>query len=205
MRAEGLHGRLADSCEIDHWVRVAALADALATRLGWDERRRSVARRGAVLHDIGKLTVSSVLLRKPGRLTEEEMTQIRRHPAAGAFLVHRLRAIRAALPCILFHHERWDGDGYPSGRAGNDIPLEARLLAVVDAFDAMVSDRPYRRALSIGEALDELERGAGTQFDPELAEEFVGWHRWMLRMGERESSRPAVTGSPRPRASTAPA
>ncbi len=211
MRAEALNTQLADSSEIDHWVRVAALADAVTSRLRWDEARREVTRLGAVLHDVGKLTVSRMLLNKPGPLTDDERITIQRHPAAGALLICPRRSMRKALPCIFFHHERWDGEGYPTRRAGAEIPIEARLLAIADAFDAMVSDRPYRGALSIGDALDEVERGAGTQFDPELAEEFVGWQMDAADLRARKLAvaevdarelYAAATGSPTPRALT---
>src|SRR5262249_37326556 len=100
---------------------------------------------------------------------EHELAEIREHPKAGARLILRVAALRDAIPYVLYHHERWDGAGYPMGKAGEEIPLEARVLAVADAFDAMTSDRPYRRALSQAEALAEVERCAGTQFDPKIA------------------------------------
>jgi HD-GYP domain-containing protein (c-di-GMP phosphodiesterase class II) len=125
------------------------------------------------LHDIGKLAVSDEVLRKAGRLDDHELAQIREHPKTGARLILRIAALRDAIPYVLYHHERWDGAGYPSGKAGEEIPLEARVLAVADAFDAMTSDRPYRRALTHEEALAEVERCAGTQFDPQIASVFL--------------------------------
>ena len=113
------------------------------------------------------------MLSKEGRLNEDEYAQIREHPKLGAKLLLRVTALRQALPYVLYHHERWDGNGYPTGKAGEEIPLEARVLAIADAFDAMTSDRPYRRALTRGEALAEVERCAGTQFDPQIAEIFL--------------------------------
>jgi HD-GYP domain-containing protein (c-di-GMP phosphodiesterase class II) len=156
-----------------HGARVSALAEAVALRLGWDEGRLEALRLGGRLHDVGKLAISLRLLRKPGPLDEVEMRLVRTHPLVGARLVGAAGAARAALPYVLYHHERWDGDGYPSGRAGDDIPLEARVLAVADAYDAMTSSRPYRRAVSPDRALEELDRCAGTQFDPEIARVFV--------------------------------
>jgi HD-GYP domain-containing protein (c-di-GMP phosphodiesterase class II) len=123
------------------------------------------------------------VLGKPGPLTLEEVAEVRRHPRAGAELVVPLRGAWHALPYVLFHHECWDGSGYPAGLSGRSIPLEARILAVADAFDAMISPRPYRRPLAHERALAEVQRCAGTQFDPVVAELFVeawadGWDTW---------------------------
>jgi HD-GYP domain-containing protein (c-di-GMP phosphodiesterase class II) len=156
-----------------HGARVAVLAEPIAHRLGWDDTRIALLRFGSLHHDIGKVVVRSDLLRKSGPLTLDELAEIRKHPSAGAELVRPLRGAREALPYVLFHHERWDGKGYPSRVHGYAIPVEARLLAVADAFDAMTSPRPYRRALTAERALLELCSCAGTQFDPELTELFV--------------------------------
>jgi HD-GYP domain-containing protein (c-di-GMP phosphodiesterase class II) len=156
-----------------HGARVAALAEPVARRLGWDEERLASLRFGAPLHDIGKVTVRGAVLRKSGPLTIADLTEIRSHPTAGAALVAPLRSARHALPYVLFHHERWDGSGYPSGLRGRSIPTEARLLGVADAFDAMTSPRPYRHALSTDRALAEIAICAGTQFDPIVAEVFL--------------------------------
>jgi HD-GYP domain-containing protein (c-di-GMP phosphodiesterase class II) len=156
-----------------HGARVAALAEPIAARLGWEPERIASLRFGAPLHDIGKVVVRRDLLRKPGPLSLEELAEIRTHPRAGAELVLPIRVARPALPYVLFHHERWDGKGYPSGMRGRSIPLEARLLAVADAFDAMTSQRPYRPALTTDHALAELCSCAGSQFDPEIAALFL--------------------------------
>jgi putative nucleotidyltransferase with HDIG domain len=156
-----------------HSSRVTALAEVVARRLGWSEEKLASLRVGGPLHDIGKLGVSDEVLRKEGRLDDGELAQIREHPKIGARMLLRMAALREAIPYVLYHHERWDGHGYPSGKAGEEIPIEARVLAVADAFDAMTSDRPYRRALSRTEALAEVERCAGTQFDPEIARLFL--------------------------------
>ncbi len=108
-----------------------------------------------------------------GGLDARELAQIREHPKIGAKLLLRITVLREAIPYVLYHHERWDGTGYPSGKSGEEIPVEARVLAIADAFDAMTSDRPYRRALTREEALAEVERCAGTQFDPEIARVFL--------------------------------
>jgi HD-GYP domain-containing protein (c-di-GMP phosphodiesterase class II) len=156
-----------------HGARVAALAEPIAARLGWEPERIASLRFGAPLHDIGKVVVRRDLLRKLGPLSLDELAEIRTHPRAGAELVLPIRAARPALPYVLFHHERWDGKGYPSGIRGRSIPLEARLLAVADAFDAMTSRRPYRPALTTDHALAELGACAGSQFDPEIAALFL--------------------------------
>ncbi len=116
---------------------------------------------------------SSRVLSKPGSLDESELAEIRAHPVEGAWLIAGVRSFAPALPYVLFHHERWDGGGYPTRRAGREIPIEGRILAVADAFDAMTSSRPYRDAPSSVETALEVERCAGTQFDREVAELFV--------------------------------
>jgi HD-GYP domain-containing protein (c-di-GMP phosphodiesterase class II) len=156
-----------------HSVRVTLLAVAVARMLGWEQERLGRLELGGTLHDVGKLGVSRDILRKPAPLTPDELGEIRLHPEVGVRLLAGLDEAATALACVLFHHERWDGRGYPSGRAGEAIPEEARLLAVADAFDAMTSRRPYRSSVSSDEALRELERCAGTQFDPDMVAAFV--------------------------------
>jgi HD-GYP domain-containing protein (c-di-GMP phosphodiesterase class II) len=129
---------------------------------------------GGLLHDVGKLNLDEALLLKPGPLDAREYDEIRRHPLAGARLIRSFEALRPALPYILFHHERWDGSGYPTGRFYKQIPLGARIVSVVDAFDAMTSTRPYRAPLPLQSALAELNGGAGTQFDPSVVRAFFG-------------------------------
>lgn len=166
-----------------HAARVMTLAEVVAARLGWDEDQVEVLRIGAALHDIGKLAVPEHILRKPGPLEEAELAEVRLHPEEGARMISLIGTMRSAVPCVLHHHERWDGDGYPAGYAGEEIPPEARVLAVVDAFDAMTSDRPYRRARSAEAAVAELERCAGTQFDPDVVAVFVqAWREGTLEL-----------------------
>lgn len=161
-----------------HSARVTAFAEALACGLGWSGRRLEILRLGGSLHDVGKISVPAEVLRKPGPLDEGELAQIRRHPVTGARLIQDFADFQPALAYVLHHHERWDGQGYPHRLRGGRIPLEARILSIADAFDAMTSTRAYREALPVDDALEELERCAGTQFDPALAETFVeGWRR----------------------------
>jgi HD-GYP domain-containing protein (c-di-GMP phosphodiesterase class II) len=166
-------GELRDPATRGHGARVTALALAIAVRLEWEGDRLEALRLGAELHDVGKLAISTRVLGKPGPLDEIELRLVRTHPLVGARLVRSARLGLVALPYVLYHHERWDGAGYPTGRAGDQIPLEARVLAVADAYDAMTSTRPYRRALSPERALEEIESCAGTQFDPAIAALFV--------------------------------
>jgi HD-GYP domain-containing protein (c-di-GMP phosphodiesterase class II) len=126
------------------------------------------------LHDIGKIGIADMILHKPNSLTMGEYTEMQQHPVVGAQMLKGVAALRPVLPCILFHQERYDGKGYPFGFAGEEIPIEGRLLAVADTFDAMTSDRPYRKALSEEEALDEIVRNRGTQFDPEMVDALLG-------------------------------
>jgi HD-GYP domain-containing protein (c-di-GMP phosphodiesterase class II) len=156
-----------------HCARVTDLAWRLAAWMGWDGARLQRLSVGARLHDIGKVMISESILRKRGPLNPQELDEIRMHPAAGARLIAPVGPAQDALPYVLYHHERWDGSGYPTRRPGPEIPEGARLLAVVDAFDAMTSTRPYRRALPTFHALAEIERCAGSQFDPEIAHAFL--------------------------------
>ena len=179
--------------ERGHGERVTALAERIALRLGWSAERLATLRVGARLHDVGKLAVSERVLRKTTALRDGEYAHIREHPAAGARIIEPFECFDGAVPYVLYHHERWDGGGYPTGRGGAEIPIEARVLAVADAFDAMTSFRPYRRPLSIADALAEIDRCAGTQFDPEVVRVFL------------ELWEAASTELPTPRASTASA
>jgi HD-GYP domain-containing protein (c-di-GMP phosphodiesterase class II) len=156
-----------------HAARVGAHAEAIARRLGWEKEALADLRLGAALHDVGKVNVRAGVLTKPGRLNATELAEVRAHPVEGAWLIAGIPSFAAALPYVLFHHERWDGAGYPTRRAGCEIPLEGRLLAVADAFDAMTSARPYCDARAFDGAVDEVERCSGSQFDPAVAAAFI--------------------------------
>jgi HD-GYP domain-containing protein (c-di-GMP phosphodiesterase class II) len=128
---------------------------------------------GAALHDVGKVHLPPLLLSKKEALTDEDWKTIRTHPELGEEMLKEIDFLAPSLPVVRHHHERWDGTGYPDRLVGEAIPLEARIVAVADAFDAMVSDRPYRRAMPVKAACDEIARSAGTQFDPRCAATFV--------------------------------
>ena len=145
----------------------------MARRLGWTDTALEDLRLGAALHDVGKVNVRSDVLSKPGRLDDDELAEVRAHPVEGAWLIAGIPSLSPALPYVLFHHERWDGGGYPTRRAGLEIPIEGRLLAVADSFDAMTSSRPYCDARAFDGAIAEVERCSGSQFDPTIADAFV--------------------------------
>ena len=156
-----------------HCERMASLAMALGRFAGLGPDLLEAVGYGAVLHDIGKIGVPEHVLLKPGPLDEDDWAHMRRHPGIGAVIVEPLQLGRLVAPIVRAHHERWDGSGYPDRLRGEQIPLGARIVAVVDAYDAITEDRPYRRARSPDEAREEINRGAGAQFDPELARAFV--------------------------------
>jgi HD-GYP domain-containing protein (c-di-GMP phosphodiesterase class II)/GGDEF domain-containing protein len=156
-----------------HSDEVCSYVEAVLEQLDVDRRRREEMVFASLLHDIGKIGISERILLKPGRLTDEERSVIELHPQIGYRLIEKVPALRPMSPGILHHHERWDGHGYPSGLKGEEIPLEARVICVADCFSAMTSDRPYRKGMSVEEACAELERNAGTQFDPKVVRLFV--------------------------------
>ena len=162
-----------DASVRNHSEEVLSYVSAVAERLELTSTEREELLFGSLLHDVGKIGISEQILLKPGRLTPEEFAVIRLHPRIGLRLVEQMPALRNVGPAVLHHHERFDGTGYPSGLTGEEIPLSARVIAVADAFSAMIEPRPYREAVSSKEACEELERCAGTQFDPRMVELFV--------------------------------
>ncbi|MCK9522924.1 MAG: GAF domain-containing protein [Proteobacteria bacterium] len=155
-----------------HSDRVADLAEKLARRLGLSERNIDKIISAAILHDIGKIGIRDELLLAPRPLTPEERVAIQQHATLGFNILSPLKFLGEVRPIVHYHHERWDGKGYPEGRAGKQIPFAARIIAVADAYDAMTSTRPYREPLSQDEAIAEIRAGAGTQFDPEVVAAF---------------------------------
>lgn len=156
-----------------HTTRIQELAVTVADAMQAPAEIRRAVRLGSILHDVGKIGIPDSILLKPGPLSDEEWTIMREHPAIGERMLERIEFLAPALPVVRSHHERWDGKGYPDGSAEEEIPLSARIVAVCDSFDAMTSDRPYRKALSIDAACDELIRCSGTQFDPVCVALFV--------------------------------
>lgn len=156
-----------------HSVRVSEYTVVIAQRMGVGERELTDIRRGALLHDVGKIGISDAVLRKPGKLTAREWVEMKRHPEIGHRILSGIKFLESSLPLVISHQERFDGSGYPRGLRGEEIPLGARIFAVVDTLDAMTSDRPYRKALTYGDARDEIIRNSGTQFDPQVVEVFL--------------------------------
>lgn len=164
-----------DPHTFQHSQRVSEYAVQLARRLNLPEVDVQLIGSAARIHDLGKVTIPTNILQKAGKLTAEEFEIVKSHSAEGAKLVENLSLYQQGLDLILHHHERFDGTGYPSGLRENNIPLGARIICVADAFDAMTSDRPYRKAMSLDAAILELKRGMGTQFDPDVASAFVDY------------------------------
>ena len=172
-------------------MRVTAYALALARKLGLSDDQRTVLRLGGLLHDIGKVAIPDDILNKSDRLTDIERDIMQAHPEVGHAILDRIPHLDRANEIVRNHHERWDGGGYPDRLAGTDTPFLARILAITDAFDAMTSNRPYRSCMTYEDAMAEIRRCSGKQFDPDLADVFLTltdqdlaaaearMHRWM--------------------------
>jgi diguanylate cyclase (GGDEF)-like protein/putative nucleotidyltransferase with HDIG domain len=156
-----------------HSQQVALYAGELAAAAGLPQAKIATLKTAAMLHDIGKISIPDDILNKTGILTPEECRIFQSHSSTGVSIISHISSLTDCIPIILHHHERFDGSGYPDRLKGEEIPLEARILSIADAFSAMLSERPHRRALSIGEAIQELKFGSGTQFDPYLTELFI--------------------------------
>jgi putative nucleotidyltransferase with HDIG domain len=164
-RLETRHGYTSD-----HTTAVSRLAVAIGKRLGLRKEELANVELGALLHDVGKLEVPETILGKPSSLNEVEWHTMRRHVESGERLLNRVVDLPAVLGVVRWHHERWDGSGYPDGKRGKQIPLAARIVAVADAFQAITEPRPYRGSRSENAALAEIRRNAGSQFDPDCVE-----------------------------------
>lgn len=156
-----------------HSERVLHYMELITREIGIGGDDAAFLRRGALLHDIGKIGVPDHILRKPAALSEAEWATMRKHPEFGARIIADIPFLQDVAKIVRHHHERWDGKGYPDGLAGEDIPLGARIFAVADSFDAMTSDRPYRRGMTVAAACAEIARCRGTQFDPSVADAFL--------------------------------
>jgi len=162
-----------------HNERVWQITIGIAKGLGWGDDKVKELKMGAMLHDIGKIGVPDAILNKPGPLTPQEFAIMKRHPEVGASMVEKITFLNPALPYILYHHERYDGHGYPIGLRGEDIPIQGRLLAVVDTFDAITSDRPYRKGKGVDKAITEIQNNAGSQFDSGVVAAFLASIEYM--------------------------
>ena len=162
-----------DSVTQGHSERVARLTVSLAKEMNVFTDKLVDIERGALLHDIGKIGVPDTILQKPTALNDDEWEAMEKHPLHAGLMISKVSFLEGALPIVLYHHEHYDGSGYPFKLEGDAIPLEARMFAVIDAYDAMTFDRPYRKAMPIAEALAEIERNAGKQFDPKVVEAFT--------------------------------
>ena len=172
----------------DHTLRVTRMMLEFSQCYGiTDTRQLKLIERGATLHDIGKIGISDSILTKPGSLTDEEMEQIRQHPVIAAELMNKVSFLKPCMDIPLYHHEHWDGSGYPEGLKGEDIPVVARLFSIVDVWDALSHNRVYKEAWSEAQVLEYLEEQAGKQFDPDMVQVFLENYRGIrqrARVGE---------------------
>ncbi len=164
-----------------HSQRVAELAEKIAKAMGLPTDEVRTVRAAARVHDLGKIAIDAGVLNKPGRLSDEEWGLMRRHPLLGAEIISRFPEFARGADYVRYHHERWDGKGYPFGLRGEEIPLGARIIAVADSYDAMATDRPYRKRLTQDVIMQEFRRGAGVQWDPQVVKAFLNV------MGEKET------------------
>ncbi len=160
-----------------HAEKVSAIAGAIAEAMSLEPEMINAVGDSGYLHDVGKSGVSQEILVKPGSLTEEEKHEVKRHPVLGRFLLKPMGFRPSVIEGVASHHERWDGSGYPRGLTGEQIPITGRILALAEAYDVMTSDQPYRKKMSEEEAIGEIKRGAGSQFDPDVVEALLNLDR----------------------------
>ena len=156
-----------------HSELMSRVAVELAKALRLEKSEIETVRVGALLHDLGKIGIDESILLKPGKLTSEEYEMTKQHPRIGAEIIQTVHTLKNVIPLILFHHERYDGTGYLKGLKGKEIPIGARIIGIADVYQALCSDRPYRKAYSKKEALEIIKDGAGKQFDPVIVEIFL--------------------------------
>jgi diguanylate cyclase (GGDEF)-like protein/putative nucleotidyltransferase with HDIG domain len=166
-----------DSYTYGHSERVLIYASIIASLMGMPPQAKKHLQYGAYLHDIGKIEIDRSILNNPGKLNNSEWEIITKHPLWGANIARQIKALNPAIPAILYHHERYDGKGYPFNLSGKEIPLEGRIMALADSFDAMTVERPYKKAIPYAEAIAELERNKQIQFDPEMVDLFTDFLR----------------------------
>lgn len=158
-----------------HCKKVMRYSVIICKRLSLSEEDAAIIKCASLLHDVGKIDIDLSIISKPGPLTKSDWSKVRKHPEVGAKIVGRGGLLNEFVPIIKYHHARYDGGGYPEpGRRDGRIPIGARIIAVADAFDAMTSDRPYRKAMSTDEAIEELKKCSGSQFDPKVVKAFLG-------------------------------
>ncbi|HEX5323499.1 MAG TPA: HD domain-containing phosphohydrolase, partial [Capsulimonadaceae bacterium] len=174
-----------------HSEDVMAYSLQIVDEVGFEEEFRQTVAIAALLHDVGKIGVPDHILRKPGALTSEEFEAVKLHPIMGAAIVAAVPGFEEMLDAVRFHHERWDGGGYPHGLRGEETPLIARLMAVADAYSAMTTDRPYRKGMPAEKALSIISQGAGVQWDPTFAEAFLRIHQAGPRRSRAQSLKAA--------------
>lgn len=162
-----------DEYTLGHSDRVSAYAALIGEKLGLSEENINTLKLGGLYHDIGKLNMSDSILKKESKLSDEEYSKIKKHVIDGVDLAQNSNDYEKIMPIIEYHHEKYDGTGYPNNLKGEEIPYLARITSIADSFDAMTSSRPYRQALPIEVAKSEIEKGAGTQFDPEITKQFL--------------------------------
>jgi HD-GYP domain-containing protein (c-di-GMP phosphodiesterase class II) len=148
-------------------------ATEIANKLGLSQNEIEQVKRASILHDLGKIGVSERILLKKSSLTPREFEHIKKHPQIGADILRSIQALHGIIPLVLSHHERWDGKGYPRGLKKEEIPLGARIVAIADVYQALISDRPYRKALAKEKAVEIIKEGSGTQFDPAIVDLFL--------------------------------
>jgi HD-GYP domain-containing protein (c-di-GMP phosphodiesterase class II) len=187
---------LRDTETEEHSLRVVRYSLALGQALTLHPQDLADVELGAMLHDVGKIGIPDAILRKPGPLDEAEWAMMRRHPQLGYDILRGVEFLAPALPIVLHHHEKWNGGGYPHGLRGEEIPLAARIFAIADAFDAMISLRPYKKPFPPVEALARIRQDSGSHFDPELAAVFT---RLFAELGPEALARPALLGYLRPK------
>jgi putative nucleotidyltransferase with HDIG domain len=192
-----------DAYTCGHSERVAMLSKLIAQNAGLDEAQVDRIYMAGLLHDVGKIGVAESILQKPGRLTDEEFTQMKRHPEIGAHILADVKQVQDIIPGVMHHHERFDGRGYPARLAGRDIPMMGRIICLADCFDAMTSTRTYRKAMPLEVALADMRRCSGTQFDPALTEAFLQIDMESLREVLRHSDSSRRLNAAQPIAPTA--